>query len=754
MDKSTASGASTQDIPPRPHALPVTPENIPEPLKALKQWVIWRYFWVPDEQKYDKPPMNAHTGNLASTTNAATWSTFDQAMAAYATGHVDGIGLVVCRTNGIVAGDLDHCRDPKTGEITPEALAIIRALNTYTEISPSAEGFRWFAKGPLPGKGRKRGTVEVYNHARYVTVTGQHLEGTPTTIEPRQEAIDALLTRVFGTQQAGPEPQNPHPDGDASLVDDDDILARACAARNGEKFMRLWNGDTADYARDGNDGHSEADLALCVLISRWTRSPAQIDRLFRRSKLMRAKWDAPRGDATYGARTIARALTAPPDDWEAWEPDEPPDDWYEALPDEGPAPGPANGDAGEAEPPTPPPPTAQATADQGAQQQQQQSRRSSMLFIRHGKRVISCQHNALAWLTKHGYEPRIWLDTFRQSVFIDDEPLSDELIIELVRRMEASARIRWADAHVRSAVISMGTRRAVSSLTRWLDALVWDQRKRLRTFFADAYGAEVTEYSAACAEVMFRSGVARAYQPGCQADVTVVLIGDQGIGKSRGIAELVLDPSWYTDDLGGDLYDRKAAEGLQGKWIVEFGEFARINRATVDVVKAFLSRRVDHYRPAYGHVAKDFPRQCIFIGTTNNPLPLHDLENRRFMPVFCPKPLSDITSQREQLWAEAVHGYKAGEPWWVTDQTLLATVKERQEEARQHDEWEEILRDALRAITQITLVDAARRLGITTDRLDKSTQIRLGLAMKAIGYRRKRQTTGSRAYYWERTVPP
>jgi predicted P-loop ATPase len=78
----------------------------------------------------------------------------------------------------------------------------------------------------------------------------------------------------------------------------------------------------------------------------------------------------------------------------------------------------------------------------------------------------------------------------------------------------------------------------------------------------------------------------------------VVLIGEQGVGKSQGIEKLVPEQSWYTDDLGGDLADRRAGEGLQGKWLVEFSEFARINRATLEMVKSYLSRRVDHYRPA------------------------------------------------------------------------------------------------------------------------------------------------------------
>jgi len=133
-------------------------------------------------------------------------------------------------------------------------------------------------------------------------------------------------------------------------------------------------------------------------------------------------------------------------------------------------------------------------------------------------------------------------------------------------------------------------------------------------------------------------------------------------------------------------------------------------------------------------------------------MPLQDLENRRFMPVHCPKDVADdIAARRDQLWAEAVARYKAGMPWWITDKELLKTVKERQEDARQHDEWEEVLKESLLSISSITLMDVADRLDIPIERLDKSTQTRLGQAMKAIGFTRKRDTRrGPRRYYWVR----
>jgi Virulence-associated protein E len=720
---------SDREIPSRPQALHVIPEQIPDPLITLDQWLIWKYFYKADLGYWDKPPLDANkSGNAAKSTDSKTWATFEKALNSYRFGNYDGIGLALTQKNGITGFDLDDCRDPQTGEIAPWARAIVEQVHTYWEISTSGTGLRGFGYGRKPGSRCRSGDFEMYTHGRYLCITGHHLEGSPPTIESVQDAIDAVYAQMFPARehQGSTNGTSPH-------ADDAVIVEALRHYKNGVKFRRLFDdGDISEYGGD----HSVGDLALCRLIAFRTQDPDQIDRLFRCSALSRQKW-ASRAD--YREGTIARAITHAKDRYQGV-----------SAKAEDPAKEERNSQAanssqqaksnGNAPPPGP---------NRGDDHQRDDS--PGGRWIRHGKQIISCQHNALVWLTTHAYGPRIALDTFRQSITIDGKPITDESLIEIVRQMEASRMIHWVEAHVRSAVISIGSRRAFSSLTRWLDSLAWDGKKRLRTFFADAYGAEATEYTEACADVLFKSAVARAYQPGCQADVVVVLIGPQGIGKSKGIAELVPDPTWYTDDLGGDLYDRKGAEGLLAKWLIEFSEFARINRATLDVVKAFLSRRVDHYRPAYGRMARDFPRQCTFIGTTNNPLPLQDLENRRFMPVHCPKDLIDIASQRDQLWAEAVHRYKAGEPWWVSDKDLLKTVREKQDEARQHDEWEEELRTSLRLIDKVTLTEAADRLGIPVDRLDKGVQTRLGLAMKAIGFTRKRERVGSlRQYYWER----
>jgi putative DNA primase/helicase len=147
--------------------------------------------------------------------------------------------------------------------------------------------------------------------------------------------------------------------------------------------------------------------------------------------------------------------------------------------------------------------------------------------------------------------------------------VTDDIIVHLLSEMEDDTRIAWRDQHLRNALLNIASEQAHSPLLQWLDGLTWDHTARLDRYFIEICGADDDAYSQACAKVMFLSAVARAYRPGCKADIMVVLCGAQGIGKSKSVVSLVPDEAWFTDDLGGDLHERRIAETLQGKWIVE-----------------------------------------------------------------------------------------------------------------------------------------------------------------------------------------
>lgn len=297
---------SAEPVPPsRPSALGVVPDGIPEDLRVRSQSVNWRYDLV--DGKWRKVPYRAGMEQRASSTDPGTWGTFDAAYAAYnkSKGQFDGVGFVVTAEDEFVGVDLDHCLTD--GCLEPWAAEIVAALDSYTETTPSGDGVRVWVRGRWNGAGNKvhegGGAIEVYDRTRYFTLTGLHRAGTPRTIEARQQSLDGLAAQYFPEKPKATASQmsNRPPAGD-----DAEILRRAMAAKNGAKFSRLWMGDTGDHGGD----HSSADLALCSMLAFWTNRDADaVDRLFRRSGLMREKWDSRRGDTTYGAITVNEAIS-------------------------------------------------------------------------------------------------------------------------------------------------------------------------------------------------------------------------------------------------------------------------------------------------------------------------------------------------------------------------------------------------------------------------------------------------------------
>jgi putative DNA primase/helicase len=285
------------------HQPAINSGKTPAELKKLPHWVAHRP---------DKTPVNPKTGGNAQADNPATWGTFAQAVKhceAHKGNGIVGIGYEFSYYDPFCGIDLDHCRNPETGEIEAWAWEIISRFNSYSEVSPSETGVHIIIKAKLP-KGAEDhqknldggGKIEVYDVGRYFTVTGNHLEGTPPTIQDRNKELKAFHAQVIAKPKTPPKPASPS----ATLsMADSEIIDKAKAAQNGNKFDRLMSGDTREHGGDD----SRADLALCALLAFWTQDPGQIDRIFRTSALSRDKWDRPTSGSTYGAKTIAKALS-------------------------------------------------------------------------------------------------------------------------------------------------------------------------------------------------------------------------------------------------------------------------------------------------------------------------------------------------------------------------------------------------------------------------------------------------------------
>lgn len=282
---------------------------VPALLTSLTQWIVW----VAEERNGERTTKVPYRANVpagarikASSTDAKTWTTFDQALAFHKeNAWTSGVGIAITRANGLTGIDLDHC----VGE--PWALDLISRLDSYTEVSPSGTGYRIFVRGLIPVDGRRTKSVELYTTGRYLTVTGHRVAGVSSEVEERQHVLDAIYAELF------PQKEEKHGEPTAHRAtlghSDRDVWERARASKaNGPAFARLWDGDASGHVgADGKPDESAADLALCNYLAYWTGGDtAQTDRLFRASGLYRQKWDTPHFSTgeTYGEHTIGKAF--------------------------------------------------------------------------------------------------------------------------------------------------------------------------------------------------------------------------------------------------------------------------------------------------------------------------------------------------------------------------------------------------------------------------------------------------------------
>lgn len=206
----------------------------------------------------------------------------------------------------------------------------------------------------------------------------------------------------------------------------------------------------------------------------------------------------------------------------------------------------------------------------------------------------------------------------------------------------------------------------------YLIGLRWDGIKRVETFFVDYLGVEDCELFRECSKIALAAGVARILEPGKEYDNVIILVGKQGVGKSKLLAKLAKDRRWFTDSF--TIEGKEAYENLRGKWIIEIAELAALKKADMEAVKKFLTSTSDFYRAAYERYPQEQPRQCIFFGTTNDLNFLRDSTgDRRFWPmeVSAERKRKDMWKdltcpEINQIWAEAKYLYENGQRLYLS----------------------------------------------------------------------------------------
>lgn len=308
-------------------------------------------------------------------------------------------------------------------------------------------------------------------------------------------------------------------------------------------------------------------------------------------------------------------------------------------------------------------------------------------------------------------------------------------------------KLSAATTQVREAAFAVAARRPVNPLTEWLDTLKWDETERIETFFSKFCGSTQSDYTAIAAKNFFLGAVARAREPGCKMDLMLILEGAQGARKTSLLIALA-GPEFYAEAMESPA-QKDFYQSLQGRWIIEIAEMQSFSKAEVAKVKQAITAQWDFYRPSYGHYAKNYPRQCVFVGTTNEDDYLRDATGaRRFMPVkVFGIDIDQVRAIREQLWAEADVRFKRGEVYW----RLPESAQAEQDARYQEDSWTDVVvrwlegkmpneryADGIAGKIEETNTTQLlhKAIGVETGKHGKTEQQRIGSIMRRLGWAR------------------
>lgn len=314
----------------------------------------------------------------------------------------------------------------------------------------------------------------------------------------------------------------------------------------------------------------------------------------------------------------------------------------------------------------------------------------------------------------------------------DFNDIADILCSAFQRKLEFSA----SSAAIKRELTSIAHENRYHPVLDYLNGLKWDGKSRIDTWLPDYCGAVDTELHREFSAKTLIGAVRRIRKPGSKFDTMLVLEGAQGVGKSRLLRMLSVQDEWFCESLNLRSDDRERAQVLGRAWIVECQELDGLNKMTGENLKKFLSESIDTYRKPYEKNARQYPRHCIIVGTTNESDYLRDLTgNRRFWPVRVgPIDLAGFQNSIDQLWAEAVAREAAGESVTLSSE-LWPSAAEAQADRVAEDPFADVISGALGDTAGKVSMDAVKMLlGIPTAKLTPYDSRRIQAAMVGQGW--------------------
>ncbi len=334
---------------------------------------------------------------------------------------------------------------------------------------------------------------------------------------------------------------------------------------------------------------------------------------------------------------------------------------------------------------------------------------------------------------------------FSHRDLLDTHPLTDAAEVETAVWLSNVYRLDAAPDRIHSAATAVAARYPLHPVRSYLDSLTWDGKIRTLHWLEKA-GCENPEdgLTLIYGRKWLISAVARVYVPGCQADSAIILAGPKGYGKTSALRTIAgLD--WHAES-AIQIGDKDSYQQLQGTWIYELGELDSLRKSEVSAVKQYITARVDRFRPSYGRNVVERKRQCVFAGTTNDVKFLAETDRRWWVRrVVRRAELQWLATWRDQLWAEAVHRYRAGEVWHLDDEEEARQTSDV--EAYLHvDPWEDAVREHVTGLSKVKVQDIlTQRLGLKLYELNKGHEQRVTRMLADLGWSSK-PSNGVR--YW------
>lgn len=608
-------------------------------IKNKPIWISWKLVQKPEQAKPTKIPVQKN-GQLASSTDPSTWSTYDEVG--------NNKGVVFEQTVGIIGIDFDHCIvDGKIAN--PDIEKFVKSAKTYIEYSPSGTGLHLLFKSTerIDLEANKHHfndneSVEAYTWGRYFTFTGKEHEYSKPLLEVDAEIFIQLLCQLGYPWKKISTKTETHTGG-TSFLTKDEILNKMFSCKTGEKMRRLYDGNLIDYHND----NSNADLNLCLSLSFWSnRDYAMIEQIWMESPLGQREKTQERED--YRKRTINRAIEyttdvyQPPSRGIGKRVEEQEDIDYEFI-----------------------------------MTKVKEDYIPTMIVLnimrilrKHPQFIGHFRRNTFSHMVETNYNSTVW------------ESLTDGVILKAREFIAENFSFfsKLSTQMMQEAILTVAEDNRVNPPRDYFTSLVWDSVPRLNSWLHHCYGVPDDELHQQIASNWMKGLVKRVMQPGCQFDHVLVLVSGQGMRKSTSIR--VLGDPWHVETTHST--DNKDFYLLLAQnVIVEFSEGEILDRTSVKKLKAEITKTEDQLRPPYERGMVRMKRSCVFAVTTNELEFKDSTGNRRWLPVELQKTadIDWLQENKEQLYAEAFHRViVAGEGVHIFSDEL-ATVQD------QHLEW-------------------------------------------------------------------